>query len=426
MKKISLLLLLTHAVYAFAQSEPVNYSLAVLRFQQFFNRNQPDSIFKMLAPEVKAILPAEKNRQMVTQLQGQLGKIVNLSFESIDSGIATYKATFDKSVLAMKVSMNDKKQFSGLVFDNYKDPNSPKKIEQLEPGESPFVYKALSATIYGTLTVPQNVSGKVPVVLIIPGSGPTDRNGNGPKLNTNAYKQLAAALAKNGIASLRYDKRLIGESTSATKESQMRIDNYIDDAVGLINQLHEDQRFSKVIVLGHSEGSLIGMVAADGQPVDAFISVAGAGQPAYYILKEQMKSQPEYISKPFNRILDSLARGKTQDNVDASLYAFARPSIQPYLMSWIRYDPQRAIKRLKMPVLIIQGNTDLQVGVSEAERLKKAKSEAVLQIIPNMNHIMKDAPVEQDKNLATYTDPNLPLKPELVTDIVGFIHDKVK
>ncbi|MCJ8209349.1 alpha/beta hydrolase [Mucilaginibacter sp. RS28] len=424
-----LIILLLSLTAAFAQSEPAAYKKAVARFQHYYNKNQADSIFSLMAPEVKALLPADKNRQMISQLQTQLGKLDQVSFIAMDKGIATYKATFNKSVLAMKVNINQANQFAGLLFDNYKDPAQAVVAQpgQLEPGESAFTYKGMGATISGTLTMPANATGKVPVVLIIPGSGPTDRNGNSPKmgLNANSYKMLAAALSKSGIASLRYDKRLVGETVSSTKESQIRIDNYIDDAVGLINNLHDDARFSKVIVLGHSEGSLIGMVASADQPVSGFISVAGAGQPAYYILKEQAKSQPDYISGRFSAIIDSLARGKTQDNVDASLYGVARPAIQPYLMSWMSYDPQRAIKKLKIPVLIVHGTTDVQLNVSNAEKLKKAKSDAVLQIIPDMNHVLKQAPADRDKNLATYADPTLPLKPEFVSAVIDFVN-KIK
>jgi pimeloyl-ACP methyl ester carboxylesterase len=187
-----------------------------------------------------------------------------------------------------------------------------------------------------------------------------------------------------------------------------------------------DERFSKVIILGHSEGSLVGMMAASDEPIKGFISVAGAGDSADKILTEQMKSQPSFISAGFNRMLDSLKRGKTTDNIDPALYFIARPSIQKYLMSWFRYNPQREIRKVKAPILIVQGTTDLQVTVGDAEKLKKAKSDAILTIIPNMNHVLKEAPADKEKNKETYNQPDLPLKPEFVTAIINFITKTAK
>ncbi|WP_431200784.1 alpha/beta hydrolase [Mucilaginibacter sp. P19] len=205
------------------------------------------------------------------------------------------------------------------------------------------------------------------------------------------------------------------------KENEIRFEDYVEDAAALLNMLSSDERFSRIIILGHSEGSLVGMMASLDEPIKGFISVAGAGDSADKILTEQMKSQPAFISDGFNRMLDSLKRGKTTDNIDPALYFIARPSIQKYLMSWFRYNPQREIRKVKAPVLIIQGTTDLQVTVGDAEKLKKAKSDAILDIIPNMNHVLKEAPADKEKNKATYNEPDLPLKPEFVTAITNFV-----
>ena len=435
MKTLFILFFVLVSYSLHAQTEPDSYKLAVSRFRSFYNKNQADSIFSMFSPEVKVVIPADKNIALVTQLQTQLGNLNKTTFKGINNGVALYKADFVKSTLAMKININNANQFAGLFFDNYKDdatgaqPITPQTVN-VDPalGETHFTSKGLFAgEISGTLTMPDHAAGKIPVVLIVAGSGPTDRNGNTPQAGvyTNAYKMIAIALRQNGIASLRYDKRLVGESAAVTKEKDLKIEDYVEDASRMINQLHDDPRFSKVFVLGHSEGSLVGMLASINQPVTGYISVAGAGRPAYAVLKEQMKSQPDFISVRFMTILDSLAKGKVQKNVDASLYALARPSVQPYIMSWMRYDPARAIRLMKVPVLIIQGTTDLQVTTVDADKLKKSRSDAVLVIIPNMNHILKDAPADKDKNLATYTDPNLPLKPEFVTAVLDFI-DKLK
>lgn len=294
--------------------------------------------------------------------------------------------------------------------------------------ETPVLVKTLAGSISGSLVVPKNLTGKIPVVLIVADAGPTDRNGNNTKtgLNGNTYKLLANDLGKKGLATLRYDKRLVGESISVTKESQLHMEDYSDDATVLINMLSEDQRFSKIILFGHGEGALVSMIAAFDQPaVKAYISAEGHAETGEKILTDEIKSKSGFMIDKFKAILDSLKKGKTTPNVDPSLYYIARPSIQPFIMSWCRYDPIRILKKIKIQVLIIQGNTDLVVADNNGDKLKKAKSDAILLNIKDMNHILKDAPADPEKNVATYANSDLPLKPELVPAIVDFIN-KVK
>jgi uncharacterized protein len=289
--------------------------------------------------------------------------------------------------------------------------------------ESPVLVKTLAGQISGSLVIPKNSGGKVPVVIIIGDSGPTDRDGNNAKagIKANTYKLLANDLGKSGIATLRYDKRNVGESVSSTTEKLLQINDYGDDAVELINLLSNDQRFSKIILLGHGEGSLVAMLAITDQPIAAFISVEGAGDTAEKLLTDQMKDKPKFLADEFKVILDSLRKGKTTDVVDPSLYYIARPSNQHFLMSWCRYSPAKGIKSIKKPILIIQGTTDLLVATDNGAKLKKAKSEAIYLEIKNMNHILKDAPADEDKNMDTYTKTDLPLKPEFVKAVADFI-----
>jgi len=289
--------------------------------------------------------------------------------------------------------------------------------------ESEIVMETSTGQIFGTLVVPGNVKTS-PVVLIIAGSGPTDRNGNSPLgVQTNTYKMISENLAENGIASLRFDKRGIAQSRSAMKaESDLRFETYINDVNEWILLLKSDKRFSSIIILGHSEGSLIGMVAAEQSKVDGFISVAGSGRSADLLIKEQLETKlPPQLMDESNKILDSLKAGKTVSKVNPVLASLYRPSVQPYMISWLRYDPQREISKLKVPVLIVQGTTDLQVPVKDANLLSAAKPDAKLLILENMNHILKESDSDQQKNMATYTNPALPLKSGLTEEIISFI-----
>ncbi|OQP67496.1 alpha/beta hydrolase [Niastella populi] len=290
--------------------------------------------------------------------------------------------------------------------------------------ETTFVLHTANGDITGTLTVPDSAGSKIPVALIIAGSGPTDRNGNNPMMKNESLKLLAYGLAANKIASLRFDKRGLGESRAAfTSEADLRFEDYINDARAWIDTLKKDARFSKVVVAGHSEGSLIGMIAAL-KKADGFISIAGAGRSADKILKEQLSGQPSMIKDSSYPIIDSLAQGKTVQQVPKMLFALFRPSVQPYMISWFHYDPQTEIKKLTIPVLILQGTNDLQVTVEDANLLAKSNTKAQLALIKNMNHIFRVVEGDKKENLATYITSSNPVSEELITTIARFVNKK--
>jgi len=276
--------------------------------------------------------------------------------------------------------------------------------------------------LVGSLITPEGKEA-VAVALIIPGSGPTDRDGNQPGLTSNCLKMLAHALSGNGIASLRYDKRGIGNSRKAGgNESDLRFEHYISDATGWIDQLKNDARFREIIVIGHSEGSLIGMVASQQGNVDQFISIAGPGLPADETLKKQLASQPPEVLKIALPMIETLKQGKIVDTVNPLFYSLFRPSVQPYMISWFRYDPAKEIARLKIPVLIVQGSTDIQVAIDDAHILAKANQKSEMKIIRGMNHVLKDAEPDRMKNIATYNNPELPVTPELLDLVIDFVN----
>jgi hypothetical protein len=280
-----------------------------------------------------------------------------------------------------------------------------------------------TGTISGTL-IPTDSLKATSVVLIIPGSGPTDRNGNSPLgVEANTYKMISFALADAGIASVRFDKRGINASRDAmVSESALTFDTYVNDVVLWILKLKQDKRFKKIYILGHSEGSLIGILAAQKVKIDGFISVSGIGRRMDLVLKEQLRSQlPINLMIKSNMILDSLLAGKTVTNVDKNLMSLYRPSIQPYMISWLKYDPKIEIGKLKTHVLIIQGTTDIQVTPEDAKILASGKKRAKLVIIEKMNHVLKECIIDRPENMATYTNPVLPLKPELMEEILLFI-----
>lgn len=290
------------------------------------------------------------------------------------------------------------------------------------------VLKTRTGDIYGTLTVPSTVKQPVPVVIIIAGSGPTDRDGNNAMMKNNSLLMLGDSLSSRGLASLRFDKRGIGASKAAAKdESALRFQDYVSDVSGWITQLRKDKRFSQVFVAGHSEGSLIGMLAVTGAPVAGFISIAGAGKSADQLVMDQLAASKKVSAIAMDSILTMFRQLKATGSIDSVpsgyLYqSLLRKSVQPYFASWIRYDPATAIQRVTVPTFIIQGLSDLQVDSNQARLLAAAKPDARLTYIARMNHIFKDAAADDPTaNTMSYYESGRPIKSELVDAIVMFV-----
>ncbi|MFM8850460.1 MAG: alpha/beta hydrolase [Cytophagales bacterium] len=280
-----------------------------------------------------------------------------------------------------------------------------------------------SGNLFGTVTTP-GFGNKFPIVLIIAGSGPTDRDGNNPIMKNNSLKFLAYGLAKQGIASLRYDKRGIGESKTAAKsEADLRFDDFVNDAIDWVGFLKQEKNYSSVWVAGHSEGSLIGMMAA--AKADGFISIAGVGQSADNVLKDQLRVQPQSVQDVTFSIIDSLKLEMPVKKVSPFLHSLFRPSVQPYLISWFKKDPQTEIKKLRIPILIVQGTNDIQVAVGEANLLAAANANAKLVLVEDMNHILKNAKGNRQENISTYSNPSLPISGKLVQSISDFIKQQL-
>lgn len=301
---------------------------------------------------------------------------------------------------------------------------------QLLVTEESVILKTGTGEIYGTLKVPVN-NKPIPVALIIAGSGPTDRNGNQPQMKNNSLKMLSDGLFYNNIATLCFDKRGIAESKAAGKnEADLRFDDYVNDVRSWIDLLAKDKRFSEIVIVGHSEGSLIGMIAAqDNKKAFKYISIAGVGEPAANILKEQlskqMAAQPQLTRDVVFSYIDKLEKGETITDVPASLNMLFRPSVQPYMISWFKYNPQEEISKLTIPVLILQGTTDIQVTVKQAELLAGANKKAKKVIIDKMDHIMKNSETidQQTQVKDSYTNPDKPVMPEVIKNISSFIKE---
>lgn len=279
-----------------------------------------------------------------------------------------------------------------------------------------------SLKLEGSMLIPKQDKGNV-VALFICGSGPTDRDGNNSIMKNNSIKFLAQALDSAGIASLRYDKRGIGKSASRKiDESQIRFTTFVDDADAWVDYL--SAKYKKIIIIGHSEGALLGVLEAINNPkVQGVVLVAGIGRSMDEVLKSQISAQSPIIRDMALPIIDSLKCGKQVKNVPPILNSVFRGSVQPFLIESFSFDPAKEIAKLTVPVLIIQGDTDIQVSVEDANILASAQPKAEKHIIHNMNHILKLCPsTDRMKNLSTYNTPTLPNIPEISPLIVNYIN----
>ncbi|MGZ3402220.1 MAG: alpha/beta hydrolase [Phenylobacterium sp.] len=280
------------------------------------------------------------------------------------------------------------------------------------------------APLYGALMTPAKARPG-PAVLLIAGSGPTDRDGNSSigSVRPANLKLIAEGLAAAGVPSLRYDKRGLGKSAPAMlREADLRFTTYVDDAAAFARLLKAQPGVTCVVLLGHSEGALIAALAAQKVATCGVIEVSGIGRPLGVVLREQLAAgpMPPNLREQSNAALTELEHGREIANIPG-LEALFRPSVQPYLISQLTIDPTQALAAVKAPALILQGDNDVQVSVEDARRLKAARPDARLVIVPDMNHVLKAAPTDRAGNLATYPDPDRPLAPQVMPAIVDFV-----
>ncbi|KQW80878.1 alpha/beta hydrolase [Brevundimonas sp. Root1279] len=291
------------------------------------------------------------------------------------------------------------------------------------PTSTPVALPSDPSPIHGTLLAPEGQARAVAVIL--PGSGPTDRDGNSPLgVSASTYRLLAEGLAEQGIATVRIDKRGIAASAAAgLSETDLRFDHYVADARAWAEEAAARTGKPCAWLIGHSEGALIALAATkeDDDKICGLVLLSGAGRRARVVLEEQLAPIPEPLKTQAYAALAELETGRTVADTPPALQALFRPSVQPYLISWFAYDPAVLIAAYDGPILIGQGTTDLQITVEDARALASARPDATLVLWEGVNHVLKLAPADRAGNAATYRDPSLPLAGGIVDDVAEFI-----
>jgi len=279
----------------------------------------------------------------------------------------------------------------------------------------------VSPLVKGTLYTPEKSGRKTDLVILIAGSGPTNRSGNQIGMKNNSLKYLAQGIAKEGTAVFSYDKRIFAMMAAGNlDEKSLRFEDFIGDAKDVIAFFRNKDEYRKIIVAGHSEGALIGVVAAQDNRADAYISLAGAGRTLDQIIVDQIAEQAPNMRGEVEGYFTKMRNGEDFQS-HPMLESVFRESVRPYLLSSMKYDAKAEIKKLKIPVLIVNGTKDLQIKVPEAESLRAAKPDAKLVIIENMNHVLKEIKGDDAANKASYSDPDLPVISELLSAVNQFI-----
>ena len=287
--------------------------------------------------------------------------------------------------------------------------------------DSTFVERDISINKFvdGTLLLPNSVTPKN-LAILIGGSGPIDRNGNQNFQKSYALKKLAEGLTKNGIATYRYDKRTAKQVRTGIIDKNTSFDNFVEDAISVIDYFKNSPNFEKIYVIGHSQGSLVGMISAQGR-ADGFISLAGAGQSIDEVITYQVEKTANIYLEDTKRIFSILKTGETTTDFPIALASIFNLQVQPFMISWMKYKPTEEIKKLEIPVLILNGTKDLQVTEEEANMLKEAYPEAELKIIENMNHVLFIIEGDDLENAKSYNESYRSISEELINSVKEFI-----
>ncbi len=304
-------------------------------------------------------------------------------------------------------------------------PDSP----QVRTSKRPFAREVQApgplAPLAGTL---MEVKRGAPVILIIPRAGPTDRDGNsGLGVKASSYRLLAEALAARGVSSVRIDKRgMFGSKAAVANPNAVTIADYATDVRAWVEAVRRVTGAKCVWLLGHGEGGLVALSAAQ-QPagVCGLVLAASPGQALGDRIRTLLladKANARIVPQAFVA-LDKLEKGERVDvkTFHPGLQKLFAPAVQGYMIDLLAQRPAALAAKVRLPMLIVSGETDLQVPVTEARALSAAQPKAKLLLVPGMNHELKAAPPGRAANLATYADPLLPVVPALVDAVAAFV-----
>lgn len=276
---------------------------------------------------------------------------------------------------------------------------------------------SINENIYGSIVEPKSRSNSS-LVIFIGGSGPIDRDGNQSFMKCDMFKKLAYSLSKKGISSFRYDKRVVTQIRKGKLDKKITFDDFVSDAIAIIDFF--ESKYNSIVIAGHSQGSLVGLLSIK-EGVSGFISLSGAGRTIDMVIEDQISKTAPMLLEDTKKIFKILRSGKITEDFPLPLYSLFNIEIQPFMISWMQYDPKKIIAKIPIPSLIINGDNDLQVDEKEAKLLYNSAQNSEILIVKNMNHVLVEIEGDELKNVKSYNNAELKISEIVIEKMVEFI-----
>ena len=276
---------------------------------------------------------------------------------------------------------------------------------------------SINDNIYGSIVEPKSRSNSN-LVIFIGGSGPIDRDGNQSFMKCDMFKKLAYSLSEKGISSFRYDKRVVTQIRKGKLDKKITFDDFVSDAIAIIDFF--ESKYNSIVIAGHSQGSLVGLLSIK-EGVSGFISLSGAGRTIDMVIEDQISKTAPMLLEDTKNIFKILRSGKITEDFPLPLYSLFNIEIQPFMISWMQYDPKKIIAKIPIPSLIINGDSDLQVDEKEAKLLYNSAQNSEILIVKNMNHVLVEIEGDELKNVKSYNNPDLKISELVIEKMVEFI-----
>jgi esterase/lipase len=276
---------------------------------------------------------------------------------------------------------------------------------------------SINDNIYGSIVEPKSRSNSN-LVIFIGGSGPIDRDGNQSFMKCDMFKKLAYSLSEKGISSFRYDKRVVTQIRKGKLDKKITFDDFVSDAIAIIDFF--ESKYNSIVIAGHSQGSLVGLLSIK-EGVSGFISLSGAGRTIDMVIEDQISKTAPMLLEDTKNIFKILRSGKITEDFPLPLYSLFNIEIQPFMISWMQYDPKKIIAKIPIPSLIISGDSDLQVDEKEAKLLYNSAQNSEILIVKNMNHVLVEIEGDELKNVKSYNNPDLKISELVIEKMVEFI-----
>ena len=276
---------------------------------------------------------------------------------------------------------------------------------------------SINDNIYGSIVEPKSRSNSN-LVIFIGGSGPIDRDGNQSFMKCDMFKKLAYSLSEKGISSFRYDKRVVTQIRKGKLDKKITFDDFVSDAIAIIDFF--ESKYNSIVIAGHSQGSLVGLLSIK-EGVSGFISLSGAGRTIDMVIEDQISKTAPMLLEDTKKIFKILRSGKITEDFPLPLYSLFNIEIQPFMISWMQYDPNKIIAKIPIPSLIINGDNDLQVDEKEAKLLYNSAQNSEILIVKNMNHVLVEIEGDELKNVKSYNNAELKISEIVIEKMVEFI-----